>query len=138
MFKCIFHKIGLTESCVEEYAPAADTSEQLYIWGRHNMDRGQCKFHQDLTKNRLIFVSGSECYPPREIQGSCDEYSLNVCHPVVFYIKNVTNKILSTVGSIIQVKVFACEAVQFGSHVPMFWATSNLRAHECSTLKTEA
>ena len=102
------------------------------------MDRGQCKFHQDLTKNRLIFVSASECYPPREIQGSCDEYALNVCHPVVFYIKNVTNKILSTVGSIIQITVFACETVQFGSHVPMFWATSNLRAHECSTLKTEA
>jgi len=86
----------------------------------------------------LIFVSASECYPPCEIQGFCDEYSLNVCHPVVFCIKNVTNKIPPTVGSLIQIKVLRCEAVKFGSHAPMFWATCNFRPHECSTLKTEA
>jgi len=57
----------------------------------------------------------------------------------VFYIKKkVINKIQSTVGSMIQIKVLRCEAVKFGSHAPMFWATCNFREHECSTLKTEA
>jgi hypothetical protein len=63
------------------------------------MDRGSCQFHQDLPTKRLIFVRASEWDPPCEIQGSCDKYSLNVCHPIVFYTKNVANKIPSTVGS---------------------------------------
>jgi hypothetical protein len=47
---------------------------------------------------RLIFVCASKCYP--EIEGSRgNEYSLNVYHPVVCYVKNVTNKIPSTLGT---------------------------------------